>query len=298
MSLSSDPAFSTLKENYVCGYRDITNEPYCGISGKHDTFGNAVKTTNGAGPHNIQMFVLSPDGTVLTCLPGYWAPEDLTTELALAQELNQVWTNPRLSRDEKNRIFYQMHMAHVQQHSFAMVRRSKMQGFDQKYEAKFRLASSDTIRDRSLISDPNAKMLPQAAFKTTDEIMHERMAQRPFVQYQNFDVAAFADYGRPKYDKHEDYRNANGMITAVPPKDNESNTIGSRENARAMQLRDRMAAMQKQGNGAPMAWSSNSPPQRMSQPARQLPRSAYVQEYGGLGRRAARQAIKAALRAW
>lgn len=293
MSLSLDPAFSTLKENYVCGYRDITNEPYSGISGRHDTFGNAVKTTNGAGPHNIQMFVLSPDGTVLTCLPGYWAPQDLTAELGLAQQLNQVWQDPHLSRDEKNRLFYQMHMGHISQHSMAMVRRSKMQGFDQKYEAKFRLATSDTIRDRNLISDPEAKMLPQQAFKTTDEIMHERMAQRPFMQYQNFDVAAFADYGRPKYDKHEDYRDANGQIIGMPPKDDESNTIGSRDHARAMQRRDRMALQQSGAGTAP--WSP--PPQRAAPPARQLPRSAYVQEYN-FGRRAARQALNAALRGW
>jgi hypothetical protein len=242
------------------------------------------------------MFVLSPDGTVLTCLPGYWAPQDLTAELALAQELNKVWQDPSLSRDQKNRLFYQMHMQHIGQHSFAMVKRSKMQGFDQKYEAKFRLATSDTIRDRSLITDPNAKMLPQQAFKTTDEIFHERMAQRPFVRYQDFDVAAFADYGRPKYDKHEDYRDSNGQITQAPPKDDPSNTIGDRDHARAMQRRDRMASMQQTGGGGMgTPWSPTQ--QRVAQPARQLPRSAYVQNYN-FGRRAARQAIRAALRSW
>ena len=41
----------------------------------------AVGTTNGAGGHNVQIFVLSPDGVVLHALPGFWHPEDLVREL-------------------------------------------------------------------------------------------------------------------------------------------------------------------------------------------------------------------------
>jgi hypothetical protein len=289
VSLSSDPAFSTLKETFVCGYRDITDEPYSGISGRHDTFGNAVATTNGAGPHNIQMFVLSPDGTVLTCMPGYWNPQDMVAELGLAQRLNEVWQNPSLSRAEKNQLFYQMHMGHVAQHSEGMVRRSKMQGFDQKYEAKFRMASSDTIKNASLITDPMAKMLPQEAFKTTDEIMHERMASRPFVAYQNFDVAAFADYGRPKYDKHEDLRDSSGRVAGMPQKDNPSNTLGNIDHARAMQRRDRMASMGKIGQ-MPSG-------QYMQQPQQQYGRNDYVKTYnfGPSAARVARRALNQGL---
>ena len=51
----------------------------------------AVFTTNGAGPHNIQMFVLAPDGTVLTCLPGYWQSDDLAGELNLAEDLFKLF---------------------------------------------------------------------------------------------------------------------------------------------------------------------------------------------------------------
>lgn len=287
VSLSSEPALGTLKENFVCGYRDITNESYSGISGRHDKDGNAVATTNGAGPHNIQMFVLSPDGTVLTCLPGYWAPQDLVNELAFAERLNEVWQNPNLSRQQKNQLFYQMHMGHVGEHPMAMQRRSRMQGFDQKYEAKFRLATSDTIKNASLITNPMAKMLPQEAFKTTDEIMHQRMAMRPFVPYQNFDVAAFADYGRPKYDKHEDYRDSSGRIAAQPPKDNASNTIGNVQHARDKLKQDRAAAL------------GMMPTTQTTQPQRQYGRSDYVKNYGTVmrvGRRAVRQGILRALR--
>ncbi len=212
MSLSTDPAFSALKNSFVCGVKDISGEPYAGVSGRHLPGGNAAYTTNGAGPHNLQLFVLSPDGVVLTCLPGYWNSQDLVRELDLACKLNQVWQNPDLSRARKDALFSQMHLAHIQEHPPAMVRRSRMQGFDQKYEARRRLYASDCIRDPYLVTDLNARILPQQAFKTTDEIMHERMAARPFVPYQQFDVAAYTDYGRPRYDKQEDYRDAYGNI--------------------------------------------------------------------------------------
>jgi len=176
--------------------------------------GNAINTTNGAGPHNLQLFILSPDGRVLSCLPGYWNASDLVSEMQLAYQLYDVWRNPKLSLSQKDQLFSQMHLAHIEQHSPAMVRRSKMQGFDQKYEAKRRLYTSDCIRYPQMIGNPNDKMLPQQAFKTTDEIFHERMAVRPFLPYEQFDVAAYTDYGRPKYDKHEDYRDSSGQIIA------------------------------------------------------------------------------------
>jgi hypothetical protein len=218
VSLSQDPALTALKQNFVCGYRDISNEPYAGASGLHEKDGKAVNTTNGAGPHNIQMFILAPDGTVLTCLPGFWNPQDLVSEMQLAAQLNTVWSDPHLTRSQKNQAFTQMHLAHIQEHSPQMVRRSRMQSFDQKYEAENRLNRSDTILDRNAVAmalDSGAKMLPQGAFKTTDEIFHERMAKRPFESYDHFDVAAFADYGKPKYDKHEDARDAYGQVDKV-----------------------------------------------------------------------------------
>lgn len=211
MSLSQEPATSTLQQHFICGVKDITGEPYAGRSGIHNTYGNAVQTSNGAGPHNIQLFVLAADGTVLHCLPGYWSPQDLVYELQFADKLNQVWLDNNLSRSQKIQMFSQLHLAHNQEHSSGMVRRSHMQGFDQEYEAKNRLHQSDTIRDAKAITaayEDGAMHAPSRAFKTTDEIMHERMAKRAFVPYERFDVAAFCDYGRPFYDKNEDERDA------------------------------------------------------------------------------------------
>jgi len=94
-----------------------------------------------------------------------------------------------------------------------------MQGFDQKYEAKHRLRTSDTIRDPELImaNYSQAGPLPQEAFKTTDELVHERMATRPFEPYASFDTVRFVDYGRPLYDKHEDQRDLSGQIVSREP---------------------------------------------------------------------------------
>ncbi len=213
MSLSSGPVVNYLKSNFVCGTKDITGEPYAGISGRHEINGNAVRTTNGAGPHNIQMFVLAADGTVLHCLPGYWDGQDLMHELNFARELNSVW-NENIPLERKKHEFTRMQMAHVGTHSPAMVARSRMQSFDQQYEVRRRLATSDTILDQNLAAQSlqMGMKVPAGAFKTTDVIMHERMAVRPFMPYQQFDVLAFSDYGKPKYDKNEDYRNVRGMV--------------------------------------------------------------------------------------
>ena len=213
MSLSNDPAFSRLQSRFVCGYQDITGFDYAGRSGIHDVGGNAIRTTNGAGPHNVQLFVLAPDGTVLTCLPGYWDSQDLVRELDLAEQLYTLWKDPALSRAEKDRQFTEAQLAHVATHPFGMTRRSRMQGFDQKFEARRRLDTSDAIVDRDAVaaagSGAGMRGL-QSAFKTTDVLMHERMSRRPFVNYRDFDTAAYVDYGRPKYDKREDSRDETG----------------------------------------------------------------------------------------
>lgn len=194
--------------------KDISNESYAGVSGRHDNFGNAVHTTNGAGPHNIQIFILAADGTVLHCLPGYWNSSDLVYELSFASKLNDVWKDTKLSRTQKEEMFRNLHMRHVSEHPPQMAKRSRMQGFDQEYEARNRPTSSDTIRDRGTVvaSIKSGMKPPPYAFKTTDQIMHERMARRPFLTYERFDVAAYADYGRPLYDKHEDAMDHRGVV--------------------------------------------------------------------------------------
>jgi hypothetical protein len=195
--------FSILKNDFVCGYRDIEKEKWAGASGNHMPDGQAVDTTNGAGPHNVQIFVLAADGTVLTCLPGYWGPEDLASELKLAQNLNRVWQNPKLSVARKFELFQQMQIAHIAEHSENEHQRSQMQGFDASFEASRRFKNQDVFANgcshRSMPWSNVGQNL-----KSTDVIMHERMARQPFVPYENFNVQAFSDYGLTMYDKNED----------------------------------------------------------------------------------------------
>lgn len=209
--------------------------------------GNAVSTTNGAGPHNLQTFVLAPDGTVMTCLPGYWAPQDLVSELKLGQDIYKVYSDKYLSKAEKDARFRQMQQDHFRTHSPQEQRRSRMQGFDMKYEAKNRLQTSDCILDSRMASVVLQKGMkaPPGAFKTTDQIMHDRMSQRPFINYQNFDVVAYTDYGRPFYNKNEDQRTASGEVNkdlakAQPLMGNVNEMPGAAKRARRQQ-RQQMA---------------------------------------------------------
>ncbi|MBI3270689.1 MAG: hypothetical protein HYZ53_16920 [Planctomycetes bacterium] len=203
MTLSSDQVLSTLQANFVSGWRNIQGEEYCGRSGQHPTDTAAVYTTNGAGPHNTQLFMLAADGTVLHCLPGFWSPEDFLTEAAFAKDLNGVWQNPSLSRAEKDKLFTSMHKQHVQKHSQDMVNRSVMQGFDKKFEERRSLISDCILRSDDA-QPAHRPIRGKDEFKTTDQILHDRLAKTPFVPYERFDVAAFADYGRALYDKKQD----------------------------------------------------------------------------------------------
>jgi hypothetical protein len=199
VSLSEDPTLSLLQSKFVCGWKNISGEKYCGVSGHYSPDMGAAYTTNGAGPHNVQLFMLSADGTVLHCLPGFWETHDLAHEIKFAEELNHVWTNSSLSREQKDAKFKDMNLKHIEGHPQEMVARSQMQGFDKKFEDK-----------RSSVSDC---LIPgkegRDHYKTTDRIVHERMAARPFVAYEQFDVAKFSDYGRQKYDKKKGIVDAN-----------------------------------------------------------------------------------------
>ena len=72
MSLPKEPVFSKLQSDFVVGWRNIIAADSVGESFGYTCDQPAVGTTNGAGPHNVQLFVLSPDLTVLHALPGFW----------------------------------------------------------------------------------------------------------------------------------------------------------------------------------------------------------------------------------
>ena len=206
MTLSNDILLNVLKNHFVCGFRNIKGEPYAGRSGKHDPDSPAVLTTNGAGPHNVQIFLLSSDGTVLHCLPGYWCPEDLVHEMQFAVNLNRIWQNPTLPLEKKQKLFQMANLQDIHLHSLAMRLRSHLQSFDakeerQKPDSDFRYRLGDYRPPAVLVG--KRKIAKQSDLKSVDQVVHERMTQRPFVAYESFDVEKYSDYGKMRYDKHE-----------------------------------------------------------------------------------------------
>lgn len=186
----------------MCGFRDISAEPYAGQSGEHSPDSGSTDTTNGSGSRNLQLFVLAPDGTVVHALPGYWNPHDLVHELKLAEQLAHIWGSP-MEFAGKQDEFHRLQMAHVADHSAAMVRRSEIQGFDKGTEVarNAQAAEKGETLNPSTIDDSSGD---GNKLKTVDLIMHERMAVRPFVPFDEFDVADFVDLGGTFYDKHRD----------------------------------------------------------------------------------------------
>lgn len=210
MSLSHDAVLNVLKKTFVCGFKNITGESYAGRSGHHDTDSPAVVTTNGAGPHNVQMFILSSDGTVLHCLPGYWAPQDLLREMQFALSLNRLWLDERITFPEKKKRFREANLRVFRTHPPDMIARSHLQSFDAKHEIA---KPNSDFKFRPGDYHPPYMLGKQGHLKSTDQVMHERMARRPFLPYESFDVEKFSDYGKQRYDKKEETREATAMTS-------------------------------------------------------------------------------------
>jgi len=220
VTLSNKDVLRVLQSSFVCGYRNITDQEYAGASGDHAPDGAAVTTTNGAGGHNVQIFLLTPDGTVLTCLPGFWAPEDLLCELKFAVKLyNEVWMRGDVTPEQKEKAFSKAHLAHRGTHSRSMMERSQLQGFDAWHESG-RMGSDFVFkrgdwRPSFTLRNPMGSGGPR--LKTVDQVMHERIAEQPFCAYEEFDVAAFSDYGQLRYDKEEDERASRELASKSKP---------------------------------------------------------------------------------
>jgi hypothetical protein len=203
VTLSNDAVLKFFKNYFVCGFKNIKDEPYCGRSGDHDPDSPAVLTTNGAGQHNVQLFVLSADGTVVHCLPGFWTPQDLMFEMRFALRLHKLCNDPNLTPEARRKLFRQAQLANVRTHPTDMMLRSHLQNFDAKAELKkkdsdFRYRAGDYRPPL-----PAVKGFKHPELKTVDQVIHVRMAERPFLAYERFDVATFVEWGIRRYDKHE-----------------------------------------------------------------------------------------------
>ena len=108
MTLPSENILSLLESDFVVGWKNIARADYVGSSHGYTCKESAVGTTNGAGPRNTQMFVLSPGGVVLHALPGFWHPEDLETELEFSKAMHRLWKDKKRSKADKRKMASRM----------------------------------------------------------------------------------------------------------------------------------------------------------------------------------------------
>lgn len=204
VTLPVEPVFSLLRERFVIGWKNIIREQFVGRSHGYDLADTAIGTTNGAGPHNIHTFVISPDGVVVHAMPGFWHPEDFSRELQLGLQMLELWQDQSVPLAEKQQRFKRAQLAAISSASPATLARARWQGFDAKNELK--RVSKGTRRDTILLDSkgqPVKDSKGNLRLKSPFQIAHERIAARPFVAFADFDIYAWADYGRTYYDNNK-----------------------------------------------------------------------------------------------
>lgn len=202
MTLPQDEVLQFLDENFVLGTGNIEKEEHVGISHGYKPCQTAVGTTNGAGGRNVQMVVMAADQTVIHVLPGFWSAEDLLPELAFARKLHEVYCDEGRSAEGKAAMFAAMHRSFARHLSPETIARSRWQGFDVWAE----VSRAETEKRDVFVLGEDGKPLPgengQPQVKPICQLVHERMAERPFQQLAAFDMESFVDYGRPFYDNN------------------------------------------------------------------------------------------------
>ena len=190
MTLADDAVQRQLNHTFVPGWVNIKGKKgYSGNSNSHmPTW--AAKTVNScSGHHNVQMFFMTKEGKVHHCLPGYWEPKDFLEQVQFAVKLAKVYYTKRLTNAERNEKFLDMHLQKAYGHHYALSNGSQLQGFDVNHVKK---KTTDFERKKGFIG----------GIKRADQVVHERMAERPFVSFEKFDTKQFINLGikRYKYD--------------------------------------------------------------------------------------------------
>ena len=194
MTLADKQVLPLLEKEFVCGWRNIAGkEKYAGRSGSYTCENAAVTTTNGAGSKNIQFIFMNADGQVLLVLPGYWSPQDFRKELDFCLKLHQI-AGPQLADNVRNDEFMLAHLNQAVKIAGITSVRSKLQGFDERAE---RRKGEDSAFVRKTGTSKEKERL-----KSVDQVVHEKMAELPFLSLADFDIGSFVDYGTRFYDKH------------------------------------------------------------------------------------------------
>ena len=193
-----------LQSDFVVGWTNIRKSDYVGYSHGYHSKQTSVGTTNGAGPRNTQMFVLSPDLVVLHALPGFWHPEDLESELRFAKVVGKLWGDQSKSLEAKQKIYTRLHRREVFAQSPETFSRSQWQSFDSFTE--WQRVENGEKRDTVLRNADGSPVLDGQngyRMKPINVLVHERMARRPFVAWSEFDIEDFVDYGKLHYDLNQ-----------------------------------------------------------------------------------------------
>lgn len=194
MTLSHPKVIKLLKTSFVSGWTNIKGKrSYSGTSNTHHPHYRAVSTSNCAGHHNVQMFFMTPGGRVVHCLPGFWTPGAFLAEAQLAIKLARLFADPKRTIVEKNRQYLDLQLKHALKHSSNLRCASKLQSFD-AWELR-RKGNSDFQRKAGFT---------KAGMKFADQVVHERMAARPFLPFEKFQVASFVAMGTKNFDAHLD----------------------------------------------------------------------------------------------
>ena len=189
MTLSDDAVIEKLNRDFVCGWKNIKGAtPYAGTSNTHMPGNAALEVSNCAGHHNVQMVFMTSEGRVLHVLPGFWNPRHLVEEMDLAADLGKLYYQKGISAAERNAKYLDLHLRHALDHSAELRGKSYHQGFDKMNLEK--REESDFHRKEGFIS---------YGLKTPDQVIHERLAERPFTPWASFDVRKAIDMGQRQY---------------------------------------------------------------------------------------------------
>ena len=192
MTLSNSKVINQINTAFVSGWQNIKGKrSYAGVSNTHLPSYAAKNINTCSGGRNIQMYFMTPDARVVHCLPGFWSAADFYTQAGFAVKLGNLAFNKRISNADRNEKFLDMHLQKAHGHSYGLVEGAQLQGFDVKYVKK---NTSDFTRgDKGFV---------KGGIKLADQVVHERMAARPFLPFEKFDTGEFVKLGikRYKYD--------------------------------------------------------------------------------------------------
>ncbi len=105
------------------------------------------------------------------------------------------------TREQKDDMFRRLQLTELRFHTPETYARSDWQGFDKSHEGRVLSEKRDTF-ERTGEGELRRNTAGAPVLKPINVLVHDRMSKRPFVKFEDFDTAAFVDYGRKFYDNN------------------------------------------------------------------------------------------------